>query len=153
MLVRRTGDSRRAEGLNPWGMVRHGARVAMGRRPGDIALYLAALAAASDETLGCTAAPSPTDPLPPPPAARPSDPSSGAGVAPSRPPQARSPAFAGDSSITGSRDRDRERERLCGEWSRGGEERCYRRKKKKRGAGGFRFWEIVRWGYFGNFTI
>lgn len=39
-LLRRTGDSRRAPGLNPAGMVRQGSRE-IGSRAGDIALYLA----------------------------------------------------------------------------------------------------------------
>jgi hypothetical protein len=39
-LLRRTGDSRSAPGLNPAGMVRQGSRE-IGSRAGDIALYLA----------------------------------------------------------------------------------------------------------------
>ena len=39
-LLRRTGDSRRAPGLNPAGMVRQGSRE-IGSRAGDMALYLA----------------------------------------------------------------------------------------------------------------
>lgn len=39
-LVRRTGDSSRAEGLNPAGMVRQGSRE-IGSRAGDMALYRA----------------------------------------------------------------------------------------------------------------
>lgn len=39
-LVRSTGESRRAEGLKPAGMVRQGSRE-IGSRAGDMALYLA----------------------------------------------------------------------------------------------------------------
>jgi hypothetical protein len=46
-LLRRTGDSRRAPGLNPVGMVRHGSRD-IGSRAGDMALYLAPAPASAD---------------------------------------------------------------------------------------------------------
>jgi hypothetical protein len=65
-LVRRTGDSRRAEGLKPAGMVRQGSRE-IGSRAGDIALYLApapaapaASAATRRSTGGCFSGDPPT---------------------------------------------------------------------------------------------
>lgn len=94
MLVRRTGDSSSAEGLNPGGIVRHGAR-AIGSRAGDIDLYLAPFAPASGEAPGSG--------LPSFPSPDPSNRSSGAGGRLSAAPQPRSPAAdSGFPSISGS---------------------------------------------------
>lgn len=51
MLVRRTGDSRRAPGLSPGGAVRHGDRE-IGSLAGDIILYLAPFGAPKAGILG-----------------------------------------------------------------------------------------------------
>lgn len=51
MLVRRTGDSRRAPGLSPGGTVRHGDRE-IGSLAGDNILYLAPFGAPKAEIFG-----------------------------------------------------------------------------------------------------
>lgn len=123
--VRRTGDSRSAEGLSPGGMVRHGAR-GIGSCAGDIDLYLAPASGGPLRSGAPPPFPAPSPPdlgsgaggppppaiypasggalpsraLPPPtplPAPRPPDRGSGGGF---RPPPARSPASV-DSAIGG----------------------------------------------------
>lgn len=115
MLVRRTGDSRSAEGLNPGGIVRQGARV-IGSRAGGIDLYLAPFAPARAETPGSGL---PTLPdisslfHPPLPAPQPSNGISGAGGPPAAPLPPRSPSdSSGFPTISGSNSESRaERER------------------------------------------
>lgn len=124
MLVRRTGDSSSAEGLNPGGIVRHGAR-AIGSRAGDIDLYLAPFAPASGEAPGSG--------LPSFPSPDPSNRSSGAWGRPSAAPQPRSPAAgSGFLSISGSNRKWGGR----GEWQWGKTERTEGRGQ----VGGFREW-------------